>query len=113
MAAARQNEMKVSITVVATNTFTAGRRTFGMDEDIKKNAEQRKSMNLAQRAGSDPAGEGHPSHSRSETDEEFALFLQVKISIPNALGIPTLSGPHQSWPHPRFGGTAGCGMGAM
>ena len=34
MADARQNEMKVSITVVATKTFTAGRRMFGMDEDI-------------------------------------------------------------------------------
>lgn len=34
MAAARQKEMKVSITVVATNTLTAGRLTLGMDEDI-------------------------------------------------------------------------------
>ena len=34
MAAARQNEMKVNITVVATKTFTAGRRTLGTDEDI-------------------------------------------------------------------------------
>jgi hypothetical protein len=34
MADARQKEMKVSITVVATNTFTAGRRMLGMDEDI-------------------------------------------------------------------------------
>jgi hypothetical protein len=48
MAAARQNEMKVSITVVATNTFTAGRRMLGMDEDIYRNARERKTKNLAQ-----------------------------------------------------------------
>jgi hypothetical protein len=40
--------MKVSITVVATKTFTAGRRMFGTDEDIYKNAGKRKSTNLAQ-----------------------------------------------------------------
>jgi hypothetical protein len=40
--------MKVSITVVATNTFTAGRRMLGMDEDIYENAGMRKSKNLAQ-----------------------------------------------------------------
>src|ERR1039458_1584541 len=32
MAAARQNEMKVSITVVATKTFTAGFSRFGMND---------------------------------------------------------------------------------
>jgi hypothetical protein len=40
--------MKVSITVVATNTLTAGRRMLGTDEDIKKNAGKCKSTNLAQ-----------------------------------------------------------------
>ena len=48
MADARQNEIKVSITVVATKTFTAGRRMLGMDEDILRNAGKRKSKNLAQ-----------------------------------------------------------------
>ena len=34
MAEARQKEMKLSITVVATNTLTAGRFRFSTDVDI-------------------------------------------------------------------------------
>jgi hypothetical protein len=36
MAAARQKEMKVSITVVATKTLTAGRFRLSEEVDIKK-----------------------------------------------------------------------------
>lgn len=35
MADARQKEMNVSITVVATNTFTAGRFRLSMGDDIR------------------------------------------------------------------------------
>ena len=46
MADARQKEMNVSITVVATKTLTAGRETFCVGDDMPVGWNKRKPKNL-------------------------------------------------------------------
>ena len=46
MAAARQNEIKVSITVVATKTFTAGRLELSKEVDMQRVPQQAGRGNL-------------------------------------------------------------------